>query len=246
MQKISQVIISIIAIIAVIVTVLDFFNLFGTSFPFDKAGLMLLSLLSIYLVTNHFHNQKSLNQLDFKVETIKRLPDSQITIYENSVKIEAALGGAILNARKSICDFSWKNRISTDFDTKTRKKSHSNLESSIKNAASHIRYREVFIFNDKRRVEKLKRRIRENIDGYSCRYFKKDSDIPRLQYVIVDDEEVFYFASSSSSPLCSIKDPRVANIFLAYFEEVWNTAIPIKEGKVIHTEVVDYIIDKFG
>ena len=45
-------------------------------------------------------------------------------------------------------------------------------------------------------IKKLEQRLKENKSGYSCKYFKDDSDIPRLQFVIIDDDEVLFFASS--------------------------------------------------
>lgn len=241
LKQISRISLAITALFAIVFTILDLFNLYSVDFNFNKVVLLLLSLLSIYFVSQHFLNEKIQDDIVVNIDSIKKIPDNNIIFFNDSVQIEAALGAAVLRAKKSVCDLSWKNVISSGFDTKNRKKSHSNLEGNISNAASNILYREIFILNDYRRVEKLKRRLTENADGYSCKYFKRDNIIPRLQFVIVDDEQIFFFASSANSPLCLIKDSRVCNIFLTYYEELWSKATFIKDGSRIYQNEIDKI-----
>lgn len=237
----SRITLALTAIIASTITILDVFNLYSVNFSFDKVVLLLLSLISLYFVSQHFVVEKNQEDIFSSLDTIKQIPEDKIVFFEDSVQIEAALGASVLKAKKSVCDLSWKNVISSGFDSKKRKKSHSNLEGSISNASNNILYREIFIFNDSRRFDKLKRRLEENADGYSCKYFKKDNLIPRLQFVIVDDEQLFFFASSANSPLCLIRDLRVCKIFLTYYEELWTKATFIKDGSRVFDKEIQYI-----
>ena len=97
-------------------------------------------------------------------------------------------------------------------------------------ASERVSYREIFIFSDPRRVKKLERRLAEAKSGYSCRYYPKDSNIPRLQFVIIDNEEALFFASSAHSPLCAVKSREFCKVFHSYFEAAWSGATPIKDG----------------
>ncbi|MDN5201075.1 hypothetical protein QQ008_06875 [Fulvivirgaceae bacterium BMA10] len=243
-KQISKIFLGITALLAIILTILDLFNLFQPQFSFDKVVMTLLSLLAIYFVSKHYESENQTDEIISKIGTLNNISQQNITLYDDSMEIESALGAALLKANKSVCDLSWKNQISTGFDVDKRKHSHSDLEKRITKSASNVAYREIFVFNDKRRFEKLRRRINENVDGYSCKYFE-DNNIPRLQFVIVDDNEVFFFASSAKSPLCSIKDPRVGKIFQAYFEELWDKAEYIKYGSRIYKEAIDKIEEKF-
>ena len=98
-----------------------------------------------------------------------------------------------------------------------------------------------FVFGDGRRKEKLKRRIEENCAGYSCRYYPQPCSIPRLQFVIIDREEII-FASSSYPTLCAIRQAELCEIFQAYFDAIWSEAVPLKEGGNIYLDEVDKVL----
>tara|TARA_Y100001934_G_C12342247_1_gene770802 strand:- start:1599 stop:2354 length:756 start_codon:yes stop_codon:yes gene_type:complete len=241
MKHISKISFALTALVAIVLTVLNIFNLYIFDFSIEKVILILLCLLCISFVTQHFTNEKAWKNLELSVKSIKQIPENNLVFFDDSVEIESALATAVLRAKKSVCDLTWKNVISSGFDSNKRKTSHLNLETNITKAASNILYREIFIFNDPRRIRKLRRRLAENMDGYSCKFFKKDNIIPRLQFVIVDDEQIFFFASSANSPLCLIKDSRVCKVFVTYFEELWSKATFIKDGATVFQKEVDYI-----
>ena len=116
------------------------------------------------------------------------------------------------------------------------------MDKCITEVSDRITYREIFMFNDARRIDKLNRRLAENKNGYSCRYFKENSTIPRIQFVIVDDEEVFFFASASDSLLCSFQNRQLCQVFRSYYEALWSAAISIKDGPHIDQEQVAHIL----
>jgi len=172
---------------------------------------------------------------------LKSVKNQNIKIFSDSVELETYLGKKIIDARKEVCDLSWKSKISAGFSIHKRRQSHDYYDKCVKNASEKIIFREIFIFNDSRRFQKLKKRLSEKKNGYSCRYYKEDSVIPRLQFVIIDDNEIVFFASSSNSLLCSIQSEELCMVLKPYYEEAWNNAIPIKEGSQIYQDVVDEI-----
>lgn len=243
LEKVNLVILLSIAVIAIFLTVMDFFKfktILSVSYPLITV--FLLSLVGLHLIAAH------LSSLDFQKKTKESLTSlcssgkkSEYVEYKDSAAIESALAKKILEARHSVCDLSWKAKLSEGFSAKDRQVTHSYMDKCIAAASDRITYREIFTFGDKRRIEKLERRIEENKGGYSCKYFEESIDIPRLQFVLVDAEHIFFFASSSDSPLCSFKSPELAKVLLSYYEEAWKNAISIKNGPEVNQQVLSTI-----
>ena len=166
-----------------------------------------------------------------------------VEIFKDSAEQEVYLAKRITEAKKEICDLTWKEKLSLSSALPKRVRTHKTYESSIARAAKKVPYREVFTFSDDRRIEKLKRRLAEKLPGYSCRYFPSPCEIPRLQFVLIDHEEVV-FASSSYPFLCAIRQPELCAVFSEYFETIWSVAVPLKDGDVIHQDEVDKVLPK--
>ena len=223
---------SLIAFIAGTLTIMDFFKFKSISADnYPVFTVFLLSMVALHLIVTHLSN------VDFQEKTNKALISinsgsnaTEYIQYQDSASIESALAKRILESRISVCDLSWKAKLSEGFSAKDRQVTHTYMDKCIAEASDRITYREIFTFGDKRRIEKLERRIDENKSGYSCRYFNESIEIPRLQFVLVDSEHVFFFASSADSVLCSFRSKELAKVLLSYYEAAWNNAIPIKEG----------------
>jgi hypothetical protein len=243
LRKIDLIILIVIAIVASTLSVLHFFEFTKiASYQFPVFTLFLLGMIGLHLIVAHF------TQEDFRKDTsnlLKKLEKSanigDFRLFNDSMEIESYLGKRMLEAKKSICDLTWKTKISAGFSASDRQIAHSYMDKCITQTSDRIPYREIFIFNDPRRVEKLERRLSENKKGYSCKYFKNDSPIPRIQFVIVDDEEVFFFASSADSILCSFRNKELCKVFKSYYEAIWDSAITIKDGPWIDHEQVELI-----
>ena len=243
LRKIGLIILASIALVAGVLTVLDFFKLYtisGTTYPLITV--LLLSMVGLHLIISHFAN------IDFQDETNKALKtivsgakQEEYRLYKDSAEIESALAKRILAARTSVCDLTWKAKLSEGFSARDRQVTHSYMDKCIAEASDRITYREIFTFGDKRRIEKLERRISENRHGYSCRYFKESIEIPRLQFVIIDNEYVFFFASSADAQLCSFKSKELAKVLTSYYEAAWDKAILIKEGPNINQQALTEI-----
>jgi len=226
LRKIDLVILVFIALVASTISILDFFNIVDASTPnLTLFTLLLLGMVGLHLIVSHF------SQEDFRANTTRLLEKIvgtigavDLRIYNDSMEIESHLAKRILEARKSVRDLSWKAKISEGFSAGNRQLAHGYMDKCIAEASDRISYREIFIFNDPRRAAKLERRLTERKRGYACRYFKDDSLIPRLQFVVVDDEEVFLFASSSDSVLCSFRSKELSKVFCSYYEAAWSAA----------------------
>lgn len=245
LRKVDLIILLVVAAISIVLSVLHIFKLIETPWIEDNFAvftLLLLSLIGLHLIVSH------LTQEDYQEETYRTLlslasgsNSEQIRTFKDAAEIEGYLAKRMLEARASICDTTWKTQISEGFSAGDRQRAHQYMDTCIAEASNRVAYREIFIFNDVRRIEKLERRISEERAGYSCRYFREDSLVPRLQFVLIDEEEVLFFASSSGSPLMSFRSQKVAAVLRPYFEVAWAAARPIKTGSKINEKELAYI-----
>jgi len=252
LQRVNIILLLLISFFSLIITVFDFFGLLTKyelfqDFDYSKSILLILSMIGLYFVGRHIEQisfeKKSISQLISLTDTETK---ENVRVFENSTKLETYLAYQIKTAQSEICDLSWKKKISNQFNVGTRKESHSMYDNATKTKANDILYREIFIFNDKRRYSKFKKRLKESKDGYSCRYFD-DEKIPRLQFIIIDNKEVVFFAISENSLLCSIKGNNIGDIFKPYFDELWREATSLIEGENVNTkeiEKLDKIFEK--
>jgi hypothetical protein len=245
LRKIDSIVLGVSALAAIVLCVLDFTRIIpeDTWKPsvLSLIILMLLALITIHLIVSHFidedfqaHASKLIEQINASIAL------GEVRKFKDSAEIEHYLAKRVLEA-KFVCDLSWKSRISEAFSSGHRQASHGSLDQSIAKASDRASYREIFVFSDPRRIEKLERRLHENKDGYSCAYYKDESRIPRLQFVIIDDEEILFFAVSAHSQLCAIRSPELIKVFKPYFEEAWSHAVIIKQGKTVHQKEVEKI-----
>jgi hypothetical protein len=229
---------SLIALGAISLSVAKFFDLFShylSTINYPLVTLTFLGLISLHLIATHLLADDARTEATNSFNALlKAVGGHSAKAFADSAQLEKYLGARILEAKSSICDTTWKVRISEEFSSAPRKNSHAYLDDCIQNAAQKLAYREIFVLNDIRRIEKLRRRLIENAGGYSCRYFREDSQIPRLQFVLIDEDEAIFFASARSSLLCAIRSPELTKVLKSYFDEAWEKATPIKDGETIH------------
>jgi|GEM_PF-4950787 len=242
------------SIASVVIAICDYFDLLQSISIFAKPNysallIVLIAGIGLHLAVVHverLHFYESLNGGSkhilegFRVSTdelIRGVHGASVKVFKDSAEQELYLAERIRVAGVEVCDLSWKERMSRESALPRRIKSHKSYESAIGKAAGRITYREVFVFNDERRKEKLKRRIAEGVAGYSCRYFPDPGIVPRLQFVIIDKQEIVLVASAYPC-LCAVRQAELAQIFQAYFESIWSAAIPLKEAtKLYHEEL---------
>jgi hypothetical protein len=193
--------------------------------------LILLAFLSIHLLYSAVADEDFRHSILASLDSIAgQSAKTDSAGYADTAALEGQLARRILEARRSVCDLTWKKRISEGFSASDRQLVHGYMDKAISEASSRITYREVFVFSDLRRLEKLERRLSENKDGYSCRYYREDPVIPRIQFVLIDDEEVFFFATGAGSPLASFRSRALCSVLRSYFVSVWEHARIIKDG----------------
>lgn len=238
------IIIATLAVLSLLVTAADLFGLINTgSFlsglidpkifsgvETPKVILILVSLLSLRVCMISYTREKEPETFERVLEnTLRDYDGTYLKEFANAVEMEEYLARRIGEAKLSVCDLSWKESISRQYELPQRRKVHKSYEDTMLKAAKNLVYREIFVFSDLRRVEQCERRIAANRPGYSCSYFNEFGGAPRLQFVIVDGREII-FASSSYSKLCAIRGEAVGAIFSQYFDEAWSRAIPLRDS----------------
>lgn len=114
----------------------------------------------------------------------------------------------ISQAKTKIDDLTWSHKVSEHQHLKYMKEKEKLLGNKIDYASSNIIYREIFMFNAPSRIEKLKNRLIENKSGYHCSCYFDDTNLPRIQYVIIDGKEAI-FTSKAFGKKFSITNPIV-------------------------------------
>ena len=195
------------------------------------------------------HDAADLAQLVAKIDDLKKNADSNMTMIFDTLGINYRFvrfdtGAAmyeyvtkrINEAVESIDDMSWRHFSrsmelwATTLEDRREKQARDEYEKATSRASQNLQYREVFVFNDPARIERLKLRIEENSSGYSCRYFPK-MQAPRIDFVVIDGKEViFLYEGRNAAERCVLQHKDVSNMFRIYYEELWQAAIPIKDG----------------
>ena len=179
-------------------------------------------------------------------ELIEALSESTTTIIESVQGVElrafnsendllSYANNRLLEAQTQIDDLSWSPVTSLGHGlSETQSIGTEHLKHIIR-VARKIPYREVYMFNHPRRVEKLRTCvIQEDLPGYSCAYYK-DSQVPLLQFMVIDREEVIVLSAQFAAKL-AIRHPHIVRLFAEYYDQVWNGAIPIKIGTTFRDE----------
>jgi len=217
-----------------------------SSFGNDIAPLLLailgiLSLIGFHLAVNSAAQKKHQDGVeDLMNRAVLGVNGVAIREFASGDEMDGYLAKRISEAESEVCDLTWKRKVSGGYSLKARKAAQRKYVSSIKKRSEEIAYREVFIFNDVRRYDKLKIHLKANKVGYQARYFPMGTGIPRIQFVVIDKEEVI-FASSSYPRMCALKHEALAQIFYSYFNEIWASATPIIDERSIHEETLKAI-----
>jgi hypothetical protein len=246
------------SIASIVITVCDYFDLFQSVSVFSNPNylailLVLLSVVGLHLGVAHMERLTFHDSLEggtrrildgfhtTATALIKGVHGANVRVFKDAGEQEHYLAQRLRDARIEICDLSWKEKLSRESALAHRIKAHRVFEAALAKAAERIPYREVYVFSDDRRRDKFRRRLDENIAGYSCRYFPDPGPVPRLQFVVIDREEVV-FASSAYPCLCAIAQAELAQIFQSYFEAIWAAATPLKEANEVFEEEVRKVL----
>src|ERR1019366_8787090 len=177
LRKIDLILLALIALISIVLSILHFFHLVDSPWLKDNLALctlLLLSLLGLHLIASYIAEEDFRRQSTQLLTTIASgTSSSEFKRFADAAEMESYLAKRMREARKSICDLSWKAKISEGFSSTNRQAAHQYMDGTISEAAGRVSYREIFIFNDIRRIDKFERRLSEQKNGYSCRYFRE-------------------------------------------------------------------------
>lgn len=243
------------------ISLLDFLGLLD-ELPWLADRIPTLTLLATGLVAGYLVLERR-NQLDkMENETTERLTQLEAAISEATTTVIDSLDGLelrkfdtnadavnyvnkrLLQARHQIDDLSWSPALNFGHQLDQIVALDNTYAERVKNIATKIPYREIFIFNRPGRIDKLKRRVEENAPGYSCAYFS-ETQIPPLQFMVIDKDEVIILSDQFPSRL-AVRHPYLVKLFEEYYEEIWKNAVPIKVGKNIDKKELDNILSQFA
>jgi hypothetical protein len=245
------------ALVSAGVSLLDFLGLLD-ALPWLTNRIPTLTLLATGLVAGYLVLERRNFLEETQNENIVRITQLEAAISASTSTVINSLNGLELRsfrtnrdainyvngrlpqAKCQVDDLSWSPAFGFDDQLEDTVALMNEYAEKIKNAATKIPYREVFVFNKPSRVEKLRRRIEENSPGYSCAYYS-DKQVPTLQFMIIDDEEVVILSDQYKSKL-AIKHPDLVKLFKEYYDEVWKNATPIKIGNKINKKALKSIL----
>ncbi|HEX9946630.1 MAG TPA: hypothetical protein VGA98_03735 [Allosphingosinicella sp.] len=212
----------------------------------DEIQIVLIALLGIYIIMMRLEvdrlvtseaNRVVQQVADSKETILMRL--SEVAEQERAIteRIEQALGerfvqalprydlfmnyvvSAVSSAKHTVDDLSWAHPDKTLPWNSDKSSLEARYEKAVNDASRRIQYREVFIFNRADRIERAKRRLAGTGPGYSCACYR-ESDVPRLQFMIVDAHEVILMRRRDT-PAMVIRNEDIVRHFREYYEAVW-------------------------
>lgn len=220
--------------------------------------------ISIHFILSGFIQddiQKKQSKLEtdlegFSDKIIDSLNGMEITFFDNINDVDSYIAKQIRNANTSVYALnSWQDftKARNKFRNDTKyKKLAIELNESIQFFCSQKKsneYKEIFTFDfskpHSKRYDKML--IRISYDGYSCSYYDKQSrkKFPKVQCVIIDEEEIIFVSSAYDKYLCSVKNKNIAQIFCDYFHQAWELSTKIKEDGKVNEDVLEKIKSKY-
>lgn len=259
----------IIAVISMVVAALDFFNILTDTISAPLI-LVMLSSIAVYLVIERRRHleagQKQLadqllavqealsggfagvqqNQEDSVERVLEALDGVNIRRFENEFACIEYASGRLRQAKKWVDDTSWatESRLEANLDRNmdVSKQYRSSIGESVLMNKDLV-YREIYVFHTRGRIEKLRLRERENQPNYFCKYYPTPPNVPLLQFMVIDGEEVILMTDKYPVYL-AVKNRALADLLHLYFEDHWKEAREIKTGRSFAPGVVDEVVGK--
>jgi hypothetical protein len=179
----------------------------------------------------------------------------------NTIKeVDNYVADRIKNAEFSVQDLNWQDfRIpSSSHSQQHREELDDEIDESITAFCNRKRseqlkkktiYEEIFTFppSNRRNLHKMKSHLK-NGDLYSCYYYEtlEELKFPKLQFVIIDNEEIIFVSSEYKENFCSVKDIRIVNICANYFMQALELSIVIKQkNQLADQNLINHIEAKY-
>lgn len=243
-----------VAVITIISACLDILDIKEPNYSI--MAFALLTAITVHLITVGFIDLdlfKKNQDLSLKIDTAtKKIIDSlkgvEINLFEKIDEVDLYIAHRIQVAKKSVYDLNWQDHLDKNPNPRNpvdREYTENEIDKNIKEFCSEPTakvYREIFTFSNNRNVQKMDVHITYG-DKYSCSYYDNITNpkFPKLQFVIIDDEEVIFVSSAYRPNFCAIRDKRIVSIFNNYFEQAWELSEIIKDGRNINQETINNI-----
>ena len=252
MKRWDKVILIVIAVICGIIMFLGL-PIFSLNINYAYVSCVLLSAIVIHFILLMYGNfgQKEIeNKIDNSAKNIiDSLDGVKQTKFETIKEADNYVEQRIKSAKLKVYDLNWltSNKVSNQDDEKDRiEKFHNRLNNRIeefnKNKKSEF-YREIFIFHYPLKVSIMKSRL--YYEKYFCKYYEDDNVFPKIQFVIIDDEEVIFISSLYQGNLCAVRDKKIVNLCILYFDAAWENAETIKTSEKTDMSVIQKIETKY-
>lgn len=195
---------------------------------------------------NHFN--KSFNKL------VNNLKAIEIIKFKDINEVDEYIAEKINAAKYSVYDLNWQDDLInvTPLKHQARINSANKIDLAIKSYCNKkndiVCYQEIFTFSNHDNIERMNKHINYG-DTYSCYYYENLDVIkrfPKLQFVVIDENEVIFASSAYEGKLCAIKNDEIVGIFCLYFSRAIDFSIKIKERGNLNSKIIDDIIKKYG
>lgn len=177
--------------------------------------------------------------------------DMRTTRFPDITALYNYVSSRIVRAKRSITDITWGTH--SHYRRQLDQETYDKYVRAMRRAArkKSVSYREISNFAQPQYVERS--RALFECAGYNVRYVDTRSlKIPLLSFVIIDEEEVvfaFYREPARESDgeiYLSVQSRDVVELFQDYFETLWTTGLPIKEGKNVHIGRLDEVASQLS
>ncbi|MCB9423195.1 MAG: hypothetical protein H6667_25580 [Ardenticatenaceae bacterium] len=253
-DKFDLLILAATAVFSGVISLLDFLGMLD-EIPWLAERVPILILLAIALIAGYLALERNthLESIQSDIEKLSQEVTGSTSTIINSlegVEFQEFDGGnallsyvskRLLQARKQVDDLSWGPGADLGVGLEVTQQAIQGYWSRIDRVSRKILYREVFVFNSPERLRKLREMLKEDAPGYSCAFYK-ESYAPLIQFMLIDQEEVIILNDQFPSYL-AIRHSGLAKLFTDYYEAIWAGATKIKEGPIVHQEIVNQILN---
>lgn len=177
--------------------------------------------------------------------------DMRSTRFSDITALYNYVSGRIVRAKQSVADITWGTH--SHYRRQLDQETYDKYVRAMRRAArkKSVSYREISNFAQPQYVERS--RALFECAGYNVRYVDTRSlKIPILSFVIIDEKEVvfaFYREPARESDgeiYLSVQSRDVVELFQDYFETLWTSGLPIKEGENVHEHRLDEVASQLS
>ena len=219
----------------------------------DSLILFLVANIALFLISNYLDTIAKIENVTNRIGD-EVLPNMQSAIedriaqsirytavrFDNMIDLEKFQIKEMKKAKSEILDLSWSYKVSSRHTAEKDKKLDATYEDTIDAVSKKITYKEIFMFNVEGRKEKMKKRVQEDSEAYSCAYYE-NSIVPQFQFVVIDRKTVIFASSRYKVPMAIVNN-EIGQLFANYYDELWEKAIKIKEGAKLNSEIYQKVL----